>query len=290
MRLIYIANARLPSEKAHGVQITKTCEALAQSGAELELWIPKRIQPLEFEDADIFNYYNCRKIFKVRKLFTVDLLLYTKRYGVLLNALAYFLQEFTFVTALLKENYTGKVVYTRCLSAAVAVKLFKGARVFYEMHGFPKTSIPEIFYRLISYSLDGITTVAQGIEKLMNSGWGKKAYLIPHAVDLAPYQNISREKARKLLKLSLKDKIAVYTGSLTEDKEINLLLKVSQMVKDTGLKFLLIGKTDKSPGLDKGLGNVDYLGIVPHSDVHLYQIAADILVQPGGRSIHYIDK
>jgi len=28
MKLIYIANARIPTEKAHGIQIMKMCEAL----------------------------------------------------------------------------------------------------------------------------------------------------------------------------------------------------------------------------------------------------------------------
>ena len=30
MKIIYIANIRLPTEKAHGIQIMKTCEALAK--------------------------------------------------------------------------------------------------------------------------------------------------------------------------------------------------------------------------------------------------------------------
>lgn len=31
MRLIYISNARLPTEKAHGIQIMKMCEAFARA-------------------------------------------------------------------------------------------------------------------------------------------------------------------------------------------------------------------------------------------------------------------
>ena len=44
MKLLYIANARIPSEKAHPYQILKMCEAFAQSGAEVELVVPFRVQ------------------------------------------------------------------------------------------------------------------------------------------------------------------------------------------------------------------------------------------------------
>jgi hypothetical protein len=37
MRFTYIANARIPSEKAHPYRILKMCEAFAQNGAEVEL-------------------------------------------------------------------------------------------------------------------------------------------------------------------------------------------------------------------------------------------------------------
>ena len=35
MKLIYIVNARIPTEKAHGVQIMKMCEAFAAAGIEV---------------------------------------------------------------------------------------------------------------------------------------------------------------------------------------------------------------------------------------------------------------
>ncbi len=37
MKILYIANIRLPTEKAHGIQIMKMCEAFAHAGAEVEL-------------------------------------------------------------------------------------------------------------------------------------------------------------------------------------------------------------------------------------------------------------
>ena len=41
MKLYYIVNARMPSEKAYGIQIAKMCEAFIEHGVELELCIPR---------------------------------------------------------------------------------------------------------------------------------------------------------------------------------------------------------------------------------------------------------
>ena len=40
MKLLYIADIRLPTEKAHGAQIMKTCEAFSLNGIDTELIIP----------------------------------------------------------------------------------------------------------------------------------------------------------------------------------------------------------------------------------------------------------
>lgn len=40
VRLLYIANAPIPTEKAHGVQIMKMCEAFAQSSVETVVITP----------------------------------------------------------------------------------------------------------------------------------------------------------------------------------------------------------------------------------------------------------
>ena len=64
MKILYIANARMPTEKAHGIQIMKTCEAFAELGHEVELILPWRFNPIK---EDIFEYYNVKKNFKIKK-------------------------------------------------------------------------------------------------------------------------------------------------------------------------------------------------------------------------------
>ena len=70
MEIIYIANIRLPTEKAHGHQIMETCQALAATGAHVELWVPWRRNPLR---GDPFAFYNVSRNFTVRRLPAIDL-------------------------------------------------------------------------------------------------------------------------------------------------------------------------------------------------------------------------
>ncbi len=46
MKLLYITNFRIPTEKAHGIQIMKMCEAFATCGTDVELVAPLRKTPI----------------------------------------------------------------------------------------------------------------------------------------------------------------------------------------------------------------------------------------------------
>ena len=74
MKLIYIDNARIPTEKAHGVHIMKMCEALANIKIEeqsltVELIVPKRINKIK---ENPFNYYDVEKNFLLSYLSALE--------------------------------------------------------------------------------------------------------------------------------------------------------------------------------------------------------------------------
>src|SRR3989338_9661589 len=75
-KLIYIANARIPTEKAHGIQIMKMCESMGElevgdGKLEIELIVPRRLNPIK---QDPFDYYGVKRNFKIIKLPTLDLI------------------------------------------------------------------------------------------------------------------------------------------------------------------------------------------------------------------------
>src|SRR3989338_3221848 len=86
--ILYITNARMPTEKAHGLQRMKTCEALVRVGHELTLVTPRRCNSIT---ADPFVYWNIPKSFPIRRLPTLDLI----RFG----RAGFLVQAFTFAPA-----------------------------------------------------------------------------------------------------------------------------------------------------------------------------------------------
>ena len=73
MKIIYIANVRMPTEKAHGIQIMKMCEAFSLAEFEVELVVPWRFNKIE-ENA--FDFYGVKRNFKIKKIFSLDLNLF----------------------------------------------------------------------------------------------------------------------------------------------------------------------------------------------------------------------
>ncbi|PIR41929.1 MAG: hypothetical protein COV30_01110, partial [Candidatus Yanofskybacteria bacterium CG10_big_fil_rev_8_21_14_0_10_37_15] len=68
-KLIYIVNLRLPTEKAYGIQIIKTCESLADFGHDVLLVCPFRKNNIK---DDFFDYYGVKRNFKFKKIWSPD--------------------------------------------------------------------------------------------------------------------------------------------------------------------------------------------------------------------------
>ena len=64
MKIVYITNARLPTEKAHGVQIVKMTEAFSSLNNDVTIISPNRVQKEISHKTDIFNFYDIDKKFE----------------------------------------------------------------------------------------------------------------------------------------------------------------------------------------------------------------------------------
>jgi glycosyltransferase involved in cell wall biosynthesis len=74
MVVCYLANARLPTEKAHGLQIVENCDALARAGARVTLVGPRRVQPPGQNATDVWAHYGIERTFEIRRVPCIDLL------------------------------------------------------------------------------------------------------------------------------------------------------------------------------------------------------------------------
>ena len=64
-KLVYVANLRVPSEKAHVLQSFKMCEAFRRLGLDVELTYPRRRNTAAMEGVDALSYYDVECPFPV---------------------------------------------------------------------------------------------------------------------------------------------------------------------------------------------------------------------------------
>jgi len=98
VKVFYIANARMPTEKAHGIQLAKMCEAFLLKGVDLELVLPKR----HASAPKLKDFYGLKVEIPVKKLPVLNL-------GFIVSSLSFMCAYFFYLWARRKES---AVVYT----------------------------------------------------------------------------------------------------------------------------------------------------------------------------------
>lgn len=276
MGLLYIANIRLPTEKAHGIQIMKTCEALAKADAHVELVVPKRRNKIK---EDPFDFYGVEKKFEIKKLWSLDLIWLPifKRWTFWKQSATFALMALLHVRKI--QNIT---LYTRDLLLALVLPK---ENLFYEVHWLPETL--HWYHRRAYERVKGLVVISEGIKNdLLQLGIPEeKITVVPDAVDMEQFDiPDSLIEYRERLHFPLEKKIVMYTGHLYEWKGVGTLLDAAQKMPEH--LFVFVGGTEedvrkfRQKALDKHADNVLILGHRSHGDIPLYLKAADVLVLP----------
>jgi glycosyltransferase involved in cell wall biosynthesis len=283
MKLIYIVNARMPTEKAHGIQIAKTCESLVKAGINLELWLPRRRNP-KFAGRDLFEFYSLTCKFPVRKVACLDLIGWLNFFP----GLAFFLESKTFawsIARLIKNGaYDGAVFYCRDSYPLLPI-LKRGLPYFFEIHDLsPK---PRGFLIKLLSASRGIVAITRGLAEDLGKFAKQENILVAEdGVDLQKFAvKLNREQVRLKLGFPADNKIVLYTGHLYAWKGVITLAQAAgYLPADAWVCF--VGGTDRDVSNFKNyvkenrLQRVEIIGQVPYEQVPLYLAAADILVLP----------
>jgi len=280
----------MPTEKAHGLQIFKTCHELVKAGVKLELWVPKRKNIIKDRVGD---YYGIKQNFKLKRFLTIDLFRFEKYIG----KTAYWLQFFSFyafVKPRLFFQSRKNIIYTRDWLGIFF--RFWGFQIIYECHSIPKKNWS--FFTLAKLA-SKIIVVSQGLKELfLKNGFKEKNILVaPDAVDLSVFDiNISKEQARKKLNLPLDKKIIGYTGkfkTMGMDKGISDILKALTKLKDDIL-FVAVGGSQaeidyyRKQVQELNLGNkVIFKEHVSQDELAIFQKSCDLLLMPFPDKEHY---
>ena len=221
MKLIYITNTRLPSEKANSYQSMQMCYSFSKVFDEVELWTGRSRNTKEFDRIeDIFGYYNINKTFSVRKFFQYDSVILGRLNEFIWANLRGAVYSINTCLHLIKyKNFPEVIVYTRVWHVLFVYMLFKkiglvNNQIFYESHKFSKPIV-----KILS-KIDGLIVINRYLNTLYKEHDIKQVFTAHDGVNIEEYADISKYKFTP----NKKEYIILYTGSLFSWKGVNTLV------------------------------------------------------------------
>ncbi len=286
MKLLYIANARIPTEKAHGIQIMKMAEAFVGAGAELEMLLPWRSNRPFRASADPFSYYGVRRTFPIRKVFSIDLTP-LRIFGHF--AFVWQIWSYALAVALAIGWRRADWYYFRDLAAAyltLKIRPRLGRQTIVEVHTVSERR--RRLYRALGERAALIVAISHGVQGALEicGVRPEKIIVARDAVDLAVFARLpSRDAARETLHLPADANLVVYTGNLFSWKGVDTLIEATPDLPDRTEVVIVGGSPDQLERVrrftrGRAIEHVQLVGYQPPTDVPLYLAAADVLVLP----------
>ncbi len=274
MKLIYVANLRLPTEKAHGIQIIKMCEAFAKS-MEVELVVPRRLNRIKDEP---FAYYGLARSFKIKKLPCLDLIPLYKYIG----HLGLWVESLTFLFFVFQYIIFRKadIFYTRDKFFLPFTLIKKN--IIFESHTFPRKYF---LYHLFLKKMKGTVVITRALKNLlMGRGIPGDKILVAHdGVDLAEFDiKETKEQCRQKLNLFSDKKIILYTGHFYWWKGAQILAEASSYLPEE-VDIYFVGGTSQDIKEFKTRNSklkIKVIGYRPHAEIPYWLKAADVLILP----------
>ena len=288
MNLVYIAHARIPTEKAHGLTIVKSCESFGKNGASVTLVLPNR---KTFSNIDLFTTYHIQPVFQVHRLFTIDLLPWlTGRVFFLFQISTFYLSVFIFMLFQSRKNV---VVYTR--DPLLILLSFFGYHVAYECHHI--FTEHRLFFWLSKKAVL-ITCISGSIkQKFLKRGLEESRILVtPSGVDLGIFSiPETQESSRIKLALPTDIRIVLYSGNFTTMGADKGLMDICTAIKDIeNILFVAVGGSETDlrryqevVEKNRMSHKIRLIGYQRQSVLAQYQRAADVLLMPFPDTPHY---
>lgn len=303
MKLLYIAPVRLPTEKAHGLQIVQNCEAFAEAGADVTLWVARRVNTPEMRRVqDVWAYYGVKRNFVLERLACIDLLpLVAGRTGVLAKA-AFAIQLGSFLLVMLiwalftRED----AYYSRDERVVLLLSLIKPRRsVAYEAHGLAAGRVGRWIQRQAARRAGSVFAVTERLrDDLIALGTKpERAFVARDGIRRERFANGQEQgEARRQVGWENGGFVVGYVGRLQTlgmDKGVGALVEAAAQVD--GCAVALVGGPDDSAEALRRrwieLGQDErgflYAGQVEAERVPLYLSAFDVCALPLPYTQHF---
>ncbi|KND47920.1 MAG: N-acetyllactosaminide 3-alpha-galactosyltransferase [Parcubacteria bacterium C7867-004] len=274
MNLWYIANVRLPTTRAHGIQILKTCEAFARAGVEVTLVVPDKRNHTG-ETSDPFAYYGVQPDFRIIRVPSLDLLGTSTSFGGLFFILDFV--SFLISLTLRCRVPADAIIYTR---DPVLFLPFLGAkRRAAEIHGIANNAL---FFPLLKTATDVFALTSLLKEDLAVNGIQiERISVAPDGIDLEEFAHPApAENVRTRLGIDEDAKVALYIGRLDGWKGVDTLLAAARLLPDSIRVVIIGGQEEEVARLQSENPRVLFLGGRPYRELADNQQAADVLILP----------
>ena len=283
MKLIYITNTRLPSEKANSYQSMQMCHSFSKYFDKVELWTGRGNNTDELNAVkNIYEYYNVKKTFLVRRFFQFDSRALAQINEFFWANFKGFIFAVNVCLELIKYRNSKEVIlYTRIWHVLYVLIFFKKMKliknqIYYESHKFSR------FLLKILSSVDGLIVINSYLKKLYIENSFENIHLAHDGVNIAEYSEVSHYKFipnKKELKV-------VYTGSLSLWKGVNTLVD-SLHYLPSNIELIIVGGSDKYledfikyVAASDAKNRVKIVPHIPKKELIQYIEIADVLVLP----------
>lgn len=290
LKVAYLAPADIQVARVDRQCIVAFCSALADIGVDVEL-VAMRITTLDSEPRadNPLDLYRIRTPFRTR-LVRVPVHQESGRVWTGVNRLI--VHSLAALGVLRSGGGDNVIFYTKTYSTALMLlivsKLARSRpRVTFEAH-VPPSGFSE---RFVLRHVDKVVanTGALASDLLAGAGLRRDAVLAQHQgvdLELTEQFRLSKEEARKRLRLPLDKKLVVYTGKIYVGYlEVEYALEAARVLQDRpDIEMVLVGgRSDHVERLRdrvaaEGRTNVHFVGFVPPNAVQNYQFAADVLL------------
>jgi len=283
MKLIYITNTRLPSEKANSYQSMQMCYSFSKVFDEVELWTGKARNTKELEKVkDVFKYYNVEKTFLIRNFFQFDSKFLFNLNEFIWANLRDFIFSFNVCLTLVKYKKSSEtIIYTRVWYVLYVFLFFKkiglvNNKIFFESHKFSKFLLKPLS------KIDGLVVINNYLGSLYKEQNIKNFFVAHDGVNTDEYECINNYKFTP----NKEEYAVVYTGSLFSWKGVNTLVDSLQYLPEN-IKLVCVGGsgqylTDFKSYVQSN-SEFERITIIPHIpkiELMNYIEQADVLVLP----------
>jgi len=286
-RLDLVVNIRFPGERANGIQVASMAEALAATGLNVDVIVPRRYP---YRPIDPFDHYGVPRTFNVHHIASIDAI---DLLPVRLQRAPFLLQTVTFgLRALARAAMTrdaGMLVRDHYTLEILVGGLQRAdrRRLAAEVHSLPENPARRRKLAATLRQIPAVVTITHALrDDLIGEGLDPERILVaPDGVHVRRFANLpDKALTRGELGLDPRVPLVVYAGQLFPWKGVDTLVEAVGRVK--GVQLLIVGGRDDDRARVEALasevapGQVTFAGQVAPTAVPRMLAAADVVAVP----------